>query len=70
MCYSVLMFKPGDVVTLKSGGPKMTVSWVEGNEVGCVWFDGPKEQGSSFKVAVLQLSEQPQTVSGQVYPRG
>ena len=39
-------FKTGDVVSLKSGGPKMTVNWVadrfnSGNwEVSCQWFFG------------------------------
>ena len=32
-----------DVVQLKSGGPKMTVSWCEGEEACCQWFDGPKQ---------------------------
>ena len=30
--------KPGDVVKLKSGGPRMTVGAVEGNAVKAVWF--------------------------------
>jgi uncharacterized protein YodC (DUF2158 family) len=28
----------GNLVKLKSGGPVMTVSEVDGNEVTCVWF--------------------------------
>ena len=31
------VFNLGDVVTLKSGGPKMTVSWIFANEVTCLW---------------------------------
>lgn len=44
-------FKPGDVVRLKSGGPRMTVERVgkerhsDEEEVSCVWteFDGKKQ---------------------------
>ena len=32
------MFKPGDVVTLKSGGPRMTINWVDETGVICLWF--------------------------------
>lgn len=32
-------FKIGDVVYLKSGGPAMTVSYVEDNSVEAQWFD-------------------------------
>jgi uncharacterized protein YodC (DUF2158 family) len=43
-------FKPGDVVKLKAGGPKMTVESdpyestiiVGGHTVKCVWFDDEK----------------------------
>lgn len=33
-------FKIGDIVELKSGGPKMTVSVIndEENTIGCTWF--------------------------------
>lgn len=54
-------FKKGDVVQLKSGGPKMTVSEVDnwsphGPEEGakCVWFEKNKSFEQVFDVAVLQ----------------
>ena len=37
------MFEVGDVVTLRSGGPWMTVAQLNGSEIGCVWFDGSGE---------------------------
>lgn len=41
------MFKPGDVVQVKSGGPKMTVDVViKDGEVTCVWFD---DQGNLLR---------------------
>lgn len=36
-------FNPGDVVQLKSGGPRMTVDTVEAGPIyKCVWFEGEK----------------------------
>lgn len=32
-------FVPGDVVRLKSGGPKMTVCTIQGGSVDVRWFD-------------------------------
>jgi uncharacterized protein YodC (DUF2158 family) len=34
----MMEFKVGDVVKLKSGGPEMTVSEVDDDEIECVWF--------------------------------
>ena len=34
----------GDVVVLKSGGPRMTVEYVDGDSVHCTWFDSNKER--------------------------
>lgn len=34
----VLPLKVGDVVRLKSGGDLMTVEKIDGELVGCVWF--------------------------------
>jgi len=56
-------FKPGDVVTLKSGGPKMTVAQV-GNAamsgeptVWCVWFDGVKKLEETFPPDALKAAQ-------------
>lgn len=50
----------GDVVTLKSGGPSMTVQGVRGNVVDCIWFSDknktiPSEH--SFDSALLRKAD-------------
>jgi len=60
----VQQFKPGDVVQLKSGGPKMTVSSVESPPNGkvqyiCEWFDADlKRLSAIFTPPVLMLAPQ------------
>ncbi|MDP8208157.1 MAG: DUF2158 domain-containing protein [Candidatus Electryonea clarkiae] len=52
--------KPGDVVRLKSGGPKMSVQWIndEVNQVNCTWFDGKdKLEKKNFAAEVLIKEE-------------
>ena len=39
-------FKPGDIVTLKSGGQALTVASVDKTEVECVWLG---EEGDLFR---------------------
>lgn len=50
--------KIGDVVYLKSGSPRMTITEIEGDEVTCVWmpFIGPWDvKTHKFKKAALRL---------------
>jgi uncharacterized protein YodC (DUF2158 family) len=52
-------FKKGDVVRLKSGGPRMTVQDLgsfTGIEDGvvCVWFENNKQQSAVFDRAGLE----------------
>ncbi len=38
-------FKAGDVVVLKSSGPEMTITSIQGEDANCAWFvgtDGPR----------------------------
>jgi uncharacterized protein YodC (DUF2158 family) len=49
--------KAGDVVQLKSGGPKMTVDVAETmmGKVYCTWFVGSKREGAEFASESLEL---------------
>ena len=55
-------FKAGDVVRLKSGGPKMTILWIE-DEYGvmtasCQWFDSKNElKDAKFRPSSLEHYE-------------
>jgi len=45
----------GNVVILKSGGPKMTVVWVDEFKASCTWFDkDQKIQQQSFNLSSLE----------------
>ncbi|WP_292015657.1 DUF2158 domain-containing protein [Mesorhizobium sp.] len=49
--------QPGSVVKLKSGGPSMTVRWVEGEDAHCEWFLEGKTYGHTYIVTQLKLVE-------------
>lgn len=49
-------FKSGDTVKLKSGGPVMTIKWINGDEVACAWFDGKKPLSQEFELATLRAA--------------
>lgn len=53
--------KEGDVVTLKSGGPEMTVQksgYFRGElKCACVWFEGNKEMHGLFEPFVLAIAD-------------
>jgi len=59
-------FKVGDIVSLKSGGPKMTIKKIEtvryvGTEhdtiiASCNWFDKEQLQSKSFPLETLVLN--------------
>jgi uncharacterized protein YodC (DUF2158 family) len=46
-------FVVGDIVTLRSGGPFMTVQSVYEGEVTCVWFDGGIVRNWTFPESLL-----------------
>ncbi len=48
------VFKTGDIVKLRSGGPEMTVTSVEGDDIVCTWFDeNGVNQDGIFKSSIL-----------------
>lgn len=49
-------FKAGDMVQLKSGGPKMVVEQYQayGEYYECTWFAGSKHNNQRFKEEALQ----------------
>ncbi len=50
--------KDGDELVLKSGGPKMTIEFIDGNEAYCEWFmpgDG-KVNGHRFTIPELRIA--------------
>ncbi len=51
--------KVGDVVQLKSGGPKMTIASTKSNAAGvlCTWFDGNEVKSSRFPADALAGSK-------------
>lgn len=52
--------KSGDLVQLKSGGPVMTVGWVEHGGAQCNWFDERNELKSAhFATSQLRLVDDP-----------
>jgi uncharacterized protein YodC (DUF2158 family) len=48
----------GDVVYLKSGGPRMTVDRSKGQSMlVCAWFDGTEAKGATFAATSLEKVE-------------
>jgi len=47
-------FIVGDVVQLKSGGVKMTIEEIDGNDISCVWFEGKNSHRQTFVSATLK----------------
>ena len=57
-------FKAGDVVQLKSGGPKMTIELIgkkfesdTKNSAKCVWFEKQKRISASFEFETLRIAD-------------
>jgi uncharacterized protein YodC (DUF2158 family) len=50
------MLRAGDLVRVRSGGPLMTVTGVQGDEVNCSWTDWDgRLESESFPIGALNL---------------
>ncbi|WP_041432342.1 YodC family protein [Thiobacillus denitrificans] len=45
--------KVGDVVKLRSGGTRMTVEHIDGDQVACTWFEGKTLERATFIAGAL-----------------
>ena len=67
------LFQPGEIVELKSTGPKMTITIVDNSsgEATCMWFEGKDRQEGSFDIARLRKVHQqkPKVHSFRLRPR-
>lgn len=52
-------YKIGDIVQLKSGGPKMTISSLRdsANDYFCIWFKGANKESGYFKDEILKKAD-------------
>ena len=51
-------FSVGDVVVLKSDGPKMTIEKIDSDQCHCVWFENDNtEKRSAFSFKLLDPAE-------------
>lgn len=52
-------FEIGDTVVLKSGGPLMTVTDIDGEMVSCTWFEKKQDKAyeGTFKSSILVKEE-------------
>ena len=51
-------FKIGDIVQLRSGGPKMTVTAVLETVVQTAWFVGSKKETGAFPFDVIVIHQE------------
>jgi uncharacterized protein YodC (DUF2158 family) len=54
-------FKAGDVVVLKSGGPKMTIEYVGTDRADCRWFVGEEVKQGTFHLEALKIAPDPRS---------
>jgi uncharacterized protein YodC (DUF2158 family) len=64
-----MKLKIGDVVQLPSGGPPMTVGFLDGDNAGCVWFvDGKVEQHKFRADALVVIKKTDADLSSTLTP--
>jgi uncharacterized protein YodC (DUF2158 family) len=53
-------FSVGDVVQLRSGGTRMTIEHIDGDQVACTWFESKKlERATFFAGALMKYVSRP-----------
>lgn len=60
-------FKAGDVVVLKSGGPRMTITSIDRQSAECTWFVDNLPKWHTFELIALKAP--PTETAGAVLPR-
>jgi uncharacterized protein YodC (DUF2158 family) len=54
--FAAAQLRIGDLVRVRSGGPLMTVTSVQGDQVNCSWFDqNGQSESQNFPVFALKL---------------
>ena len=61
--------KVGDIVQLKSGGPKMTIQGINKESVECSWFVNKEHKSDFFNYDTLALYSQKPAIVGVVRSR-
>lgn len=63
-----MKFSVGDVVVLKSGGPRMTVESIdaESSKAHCVWFDKAVAKHGDFPIDLLTSGRSSGPLTGQI----
>lgn len=51
------VMESGDVVVLKSGGPKMTIGSIQDGKATCLWFVNDTIQQSDFPFCCIELAK-------------
>lgn len=47
-------FRVGDVVQLRSGGTRMTIEHIDGDQIACTWFEGKALERAMFVAGALK----------------
>jgi uncharacterized protein YodC (DUF2158 family) len=50
-------FKTGDLVSLRSGGPPMTVAECKGDVISCLWFNDKVLKRQDFAASMLTVGD-------------
>jgi uncharacterized protein YodC (DUF2158 family) len=60
--------KEGDIITLKSGGPKMTIEIIKDDKAFCKWFSGSNLNSDWFKLLILEYQGDNRVIINVIAP--